>query len=63
VPAVPPGKSCHYQPGDCVEHKSFGDGMVLSATKMGNDMLLEIAFNTVGTKKVFANFANLKKKI
>jgi DNA helicase-2/ATP-dependent DNA helicase PcrA len=61
-PTVPPGKTCHLQPGDAVEHKTFGDGMVLSATKMGNDVLLEIAFNQVGTKKVFANFANLKKK-
>ena len=62
TPTVPPGKSCHFQPGDTVEHKTFGDGMVLSATKMGNDVLLEIAFHQVGTKKVFANFANLKKK-
>ena len=61
-PVVPPGKICQLLPGDAVEHKTFGDGMVLSATKMGNDTLLEIAFEQVGTKKIFANFANLKKK-
>ena len=35
--------------------------MILKATKMGGDTLLEIAFEKVGTKKVFASFANLKK--
>jgi DNA helicase-2/ATP-dependent DNA helicase PcrA len=52
-----------YKVGDLVEHKTFGEGMVLSATKMGNDTLLEIAFEKVGTKKIFANFANLKRKL
>jgi hypothetical protein len=27
---------------------------------MGSDTLLEIAFDSVGTKKIMANFANLK---
>lgn len=49
-----------FQVGDQVEHKTFGEGMVLSCTKMGKDTLLEIAFEKVGTKKIFANFANLK---
>lgn len=47
--------------GDPVLHKVFGQGMILSATRMGNDTLLEIAFEKVGTKKVFANYAKLKK--
>ena len=42
-------------------HKTFGQGMVLSATPMANDTLLEIAFEKVGTKKLFANFARLEK--
>lgn len=50
-----------YAPGDRVNHKKFGDGMVLTTTKMGNDMLLEIAFDTVGTKKIMAKVAPLKK--
>ena len=50
-----------YKPGDRVNHKKFGDGMVLTASKMGNDMLLEIAFDTVGTKKLMAKVAPLKK--
>ncbi len=56
-----PTQTVQYKVGDLVEHKTFGEGMVLSATKMGNDTLLEIAFEKVGTKKIFANFANLKR--
>ncbi len=50
-----------YNIGDKVNHRKFGDGMILSTTKMGNDMLLEIAFDTVGTKKLMAKVAPLKK--
>ena len=48
-------------PGDQVRHKAFGVGMVIGATPMGNDMLLEIAFDNVGTKRIMANFAKLEK--
>ncbi len=50
-----------YKAGDSVEHRTFGTGLILSATPMANDTLLEIAFEKVGTKKLFANFAKLKK--
>jgi DNA helicase-2/ATP-dependent DNA helicase PcrA len=36
--------------------------MVLSAVPMGNDTLLEIAFDQSGTKKLMANYARLQKK-
>lgn len=49
------------KPGDMVTHKVFGDGMVLSATPMANDLLVEAAFDRGGTKKVMANFAKLRK--
>ncbi len=52
----------HFAAGETVVHGTFGEGMVLSAKPMGNDMLLEIAFERFGTKKVMANFAKLKKK-
>ena len=42
-------------------HKTFGTGLILNATPMANDTLLEIAFDRVGTKKLFANFARLTK--
>ena len=50
-----------FRAGDSVEHKTFGTGLVLTATPMANDTLLEIAFEKVGTKKLFANFARLNK--
>ena len=53
--------SASFRPGDAVEHKTFGQGMILSASPMGNDVLLEIAFDRVGTKKLMANFARLIK--
>ncbi len=45
--------------GARVSHKVFGEGMILSAKPMGNDTLLEIAFDKVGTKKIMQNFAKL----
>ncbi len=52
---------CDFKPGDKVRHKAFGDGMVVSVSPMANDMMLEIAFDKVGTKKLMANFANITK--
>lgn len=48
-----------FKVGDTVEHKTFGKGMIVSAKAMGGDMLLEIAFDTCGTKKVMAKMAKL----
>lgn len=50
-----------FAPGDTVNHGTFGRGMVLSARVMGGDTLLEIAFDTCGTKKLMANFARLTR--
>ena len=47
--------------GDTVEHKTFGQGLILSANSVGGDMVLEIAFDTVGTKKLMATYAKLRK--
>ena len=58
VTAAPAGT---YRVGDTVAHKAFGTGMIVSATQMANDTLLEVAFDKVGTKKLFANFARLTK--
>ena len=49
-----------YSAGQRVEHKTFGEGLILSVTPMGNDTLIEIAFDTVGTKKLMATYAKLK---
>lgn len=44
-----------------VKHKVFGEGMVVKTERMGNDTMLEIAFDKVGTKILMANFAKLVK--
>lgn len=43
--------------GDMVQHNAFGRGMVISVVHMGNDALLEIAFDDIGTKRLMANTA------
>lgn len=60
-PRVKPAPAGTYRVGDTVLHKAFGTGLVVSATPMANDTLLEVAFDKVGTKKLFANFARLTK--
>lgn len=47
--------------GDSVSHRVFGTGMVISLKPMGNDVLMEIAFDKVGTKKIMANMGAVKK--
>lgn len=55
------GKMPTLVPGDRVRHMSFGDGELLSAKKVGADVLYEVAFDKVGTKKLMATYAKLKK--
>lgn len=47
--------------GDTVRHKAFGTGVIISIMPMGNDNLLEVAFDKAGTKKLMSNFAKLEK--
>ena len=48
--------------GDMVVHDVFGRGMVLNVLKMGNDAMLEIAFDQVGTKRLMAGAASTRMK-
>ena len=48
-----------YGVGDLVSHKVFGRGRVVAMTPMGSDTLVEVRFDTKGTKKIMANFAKL----
>lgn len=50
-----------FNEGDRVIHPSFGEGTVLSVKKMGADTLYEVMFDSVGTKKLMATFAKLKR--
>ncbi|MCL1807168.1 MAG: hypothetical protein FWG31_05645 [Oscillospiraceae bacterium] len=53
----PPKITLTINKGDTVTHKRFGKGLVLTVTPMGNDAMLEIAFDEGGTRKLMLNFA------
>ena len=58
----PTGPAVTYNVGDTVVHKVFGQGVIVSSKPMGNDSMIEIAFEKAGTKKLRANYAKLEKK-
>lgn len=60
IPGAGPTKET-YRTGDRVLHRTYGEGIVLTATPMGNDTLLEIDFSGVH-KKLMANYARLQKR-
>ena len=47
--------------GDRVSHITFGIGEILSVKPMGADVLYEVVFDKVGTKKLMGTYARLKK--
>ena len=56
-------KNLDYSEGDRVHHVRFGDGTVKAITDGGKDFEVTVEFDreTVGTRKMFASFAKLKK--
>ncbi|MDR1927360.1 MAG: UvrD-helicase domain-containing protein [Oscillospiraceae bacterium] len=50
-----------FAPGERVRHSSFGEGSILSCRGIGNDHLLEVAFDTAGQKKLMAKYAKLER--
>lgn len=61
VKKAPEAPKVSFGAGDSVRHKVFGKGVIVSSKPMGNDSMLEIAFETAGTKKLMANYAKLEK--
>ena len=57
-----PAVAVPFHKGDMVQHTAFGQGMVLSVLPMGGDALLEIAFDSFGTKKLMAKTASVHMK-
>ncbi len=55
---TPSAPAPRFEKGEMVRHTAFGRGMVLSVVPMGNDALLEVAFDKVGTKRLMANTAS-----
>ncbi len=50
-----------FEVGDRVKHYNFGEGEIISVKPMGADVMYEIIFDAVGTKKLMATYAKLKK--
>jgi len=59
-PRITPNETA-FKTGDIVEHRMFGRGVILSATPIGGDVLLEINFESCGKKKAMANYAPMKR--
>lgn len=53
--------SLGYGNGDRVKHIKFGEGTVVQIVEGGRDFEVTVDFDRVGTKKMFASFAKLKK--
>lgn len=50
-----------FQVGDRVHHSVFGEGTVLSVSKIANDALIEVGFDQIGTKKFMASHPKIRK--
>lgn len=57
-----PKEAVIYSVGDQVQHVKFGKGTVQAVTPMGNDLMLEVSFEDVGTKKIMANYTRSAMK-
>ena len=57
----PSNKEIDYVVGDRVRHLKFGEGTVTNIVQGGRDFEVTVDFDAVGTKKMFAMFAKLKK--
>ena len=55
--AAAPAGLLQLEKGDAIQHRTFGRGMVLSVRPVGNDALVEVAFDGVGTKKLMLKVA------
>ncbi len=60
-PTSPSSTGNSYKVGDRVKHKVFGIGLVIKAEPMGKDTMMEISFETVGTKTLMANYSKMEK--
>ncbi len=56
-----PAADLSFVVGDRVKSFIHGEGTVLQVSPMGGDVLLEIAFDRVGTKKIMAKYARIRK--
>ena len=50
-----------FKPGETVRHRKFGEGRVISSQAFGNDAIVVVDFESVGTKRLMAAFAKLER--
>ena len=50
-----------FKVGETVIHQTFGKGLITLKKEMGSDVLYEVAFETVGTKKLMGTYAKLRR--
>lgn len=50
-----------FKPGEIVVHRKFGEGRVISSQSFGNDAIVVVDFESVGTKRLMAAFAKLER--
>ncbi len=62
IPKKPRAVLPDYNKGDTVVHDVFGKGLIVSVVPMGNDAMLEIAFDRIGTKRLMAAAAAPRMK-
>ena len=55
------GKQAPFKDGDRVQHKSFGEGLVVQVKQRGDDWDVTVAFKGRGIKTLAASFARLEK--
>ncbi len=58
----PAPRATQFHPGDKVQHKTFGEGIVIASQVTGDDEQVQVAFVGKGVKRLSARLANLKKK-
>ncbi|MCL1819043.1 MAG: UvrD-helicase domain-containing protein [Oscillospiraceae bacterium] len=56
--SVTPSPEVSFTKGSTVNHKAFGRGTVTNVSPMGGDALIEVAFDTVGTKRLMQKTAS-----
>ena len=57
----PTGARETFSVGERVSHPVFGNGVIMSVTPAGPDVLYEIAFDNFGTKKMMGNYAKITR--
>ncbi len=61
TPTTPKAAPVVLNVGDRVRHRVFGEGEIFTVKPMGADVLYEVVFDNVGTKKLMGSFAKLIK--